>query len=121
MGLDLASVANADIKESNYGKVVFAQENGIFGLNLGIYYGFGLYGIYGHCSATQLSVGGDVKPGDILAQTGSSGFAFGDHLHFGIVVQGVDVRPEEWMDPKWMKDNITDVLESSKKVIEKGK
>ena len=121
MGLDLASVANADIKESNYGKVVFAQENGIFGLNLGIYYGFGLYGIYGHCSATQLSVGSDVKPGDILAQTGSSGFAFGDHLHFGIVVQGVDVRPEEWMDPKWMKDNITDVLESSKKVIEKGK
>ena len=121
MGLDLASVANADIKESNYGKVVFAQENVIFGLNLGIYYGFGLYGIYGHCSATQLSVGSDVKPGDILAQTGSSGFAFGDHLHFGIVVQGVDVRPEEWMDPKWMKENITDVLESSKKVIEKGK
>ena len=121
MGLDLASVANADIKESNYGKVVFAQENGIFGLNLGIYYGFGLYGIYGHCSATQLSVGSDVKPGDTLAQTGSSGFAFGDHLHFGIVVQGVDVRPEEWMDSKWIKDNISDVLESSKKLIQKGK
>ena len=121
MGLDLASVANADIKESNYGKVVFAQENGIFGLNLGIYYGFGLYGIYGHCSATQLSVGSDVKPGDTLAQTGSSGFAFGDHLHFGIVVQGVDVRPEEWMDSKWIKDNILDVLESSKKLIQKGK
>ena len=121
MGLDLASVANADIKESNYGKVVFAQENGIFGLNLGIYYGFGLYGIYGHCSATQLSVGSDVKPGDTLAQTGTSGFAFGDHLHFGIVVQGVDVRPEEWMDSKWIKDNISDVLESSKKLIQKGK
>ena len=121
MGLDLASVANADIKESNYGKVVFAQENGIFGLNLGIYYGFGLYGIYGHCSATQLSVGGDVKPGDTLAQTGTSGFAFGDHLHFGMVVQGVDVRPEEWMDSKWIKDNVSDVLESSKKLIQKGK
>ena len=121
MGLDLASVANADIKESNYGKVVFAQENGIFGLNLGIYYGFGLYGIYGHCSATQLSVGSDVKPGDTLAQTGTSGFAFGDHLHFGMVVQGVDVRPEEWMDSKWIKDNVSDVLESSKKLIQKGK
>lgn len=121
MGLDLASVANADIKESNYGKVVFAQENGIFGLNLGIYYGFGLYGIYGHCSATRLSVGSDVKPGDTLAQTGTSGFAFGDHLHFGMVVQGVDVRPEEWMDSKWIKDNVSDVLESSKKLIQKGK
>ncbi|MDA3058076.1 M23 family metallopeptidase [Campylobacter sp. VBCF_05 NA6] len=121
MGLDLASVANADIKESNYGVVVFLQDNGIYGLNLGVYYGFGVYGVYAHCSNSALSVGDQVKPNDILAQTGATGFAFGDHLHFGIVVQGVEVRPEEWMDPKWIKDNVSDVLESAKKVIEKGK
>ena len=121
MGLDLASVANADIKESNYGVVVFLQDNGIYGLNLGIYYGFGVYGVYAHCSNSPLNVGDQVKPGDLLAQTGATGFAFGDHLHFGVVVQGVEVRPEEWMDPKWIKDNVTDVLESAKKVIQKGK
>ena len=33
--------------------------------------------------------------------------AFGDHLHFGILVGGVEVTPLEWLDPKWIKDNIT--------------
>lgn len=117
MGLDFASVANADIIESNNGVVVHVGENGIYGHNVGIYYGFGLFGIYAHCSSVGVSVGEQVKAGDIIAKTGATGFAFGDHLHFGTIVQGVEVRPEEWMDSKWMKDNIYDILADAKKTI----
>ena len=53
----------------------------------------------------------------IIGKTGTTGLALGDHLHFGVLVQGIEVRPEEWMDKKWMKDNIYDVLESAKKAI----
>jgi hypothetical protein len=34
-----------------------------------------------------------------------------------VLIQGVEVRPEEWMDRKWMKDNIYDILNSAKKAI----
>jgi murein DD-endopeptidase MepM/ murein hydrolase activator NlpD len=43
----------------------------------------------------------------------------GDHLHFGILVQGVEVRPEEWMDKKWLKLNITDTIRDAKKIIDR--
>lgn len=119
MGLDLASVAMAPIVSSNNGVVVFAEENGIYGLNVLIDHGFGLYSLYGHCSEKNVHVGDDVKPKSQIARTGKTGLALGDHLHFGILVQGVEVRPEEWMDKNWIKDNITDVLKKAKETIDK--
>jgi murein DD-endopeptidase MepM/ murein hydrolase activator NlpD len=47
-----------------------------------------------------------------------SGYAMGDHLHFGILVQGIEVRPEEWMDRKWIADNITSVIDTAKMYID---
>lgn len=119
MGLDLASVAMAPIILSNQGNVVYAEENGIYGLNLIIDHGFGLYSLYGHCSEKSVSVGDSVKAKTNIARTGKTGLALGDHLHFGILVQGVEVRPEEWMDKGWIKDNITDILKKAKDVIDK--
>lgn len=121
LGLDLASVANAEIIATGDSKVAAIKDNGIYGLNVILDHGFGLYSLYGHCFSTDLNVGDEVKKGDIIALTGASGLAFGDHLHFGTVVQGVEVRPEEWMDKKWLKDNIFDVMDNAKKVIENSK
>lgn len=117
MGLDLASVAAAPIIASNPGKVVFASENGIYGLNLLIDHGYGIYSLYGHCSSLAVSVGDEVRTGERIASTGTSGLALGDHLHFGILIQGVEVLPQEWMDKKWIKDNITSVFNAGKKAI----
>lgn len=119
LGLDLASVAEADIVANNKASVVYNKENGIYGLNLILYHGFGLYTLYGHCSSVNFNTGDVVKKGDVIAKTGISGLALGDHLHFGVLVQGVEVRPEEWMDRKWLKDNIFSVINSAKKLIEK--
>ena len=121
MGLDLASVENADIIAKHSAVVAGLKENGIYGLNLILDHGFGLYSLYGHCSASNLRLGDIVKPGDIIANTGKSGLAFGDHLHFGILVQGVEVRPEEWMDKKWLNDNIYEIVKSAKKVMDNAK
>jgi len=117
LGLDLASVAGAKIKTQNSGVVVFADPNGIYGNNLIIYHGLGLYTLYGHCSNFLVNKGDKVKAGQVIANTGSTGLALGDHLHFGVLVQGVEVRPEEWMDKSWMKTNVFNILKTSRKMI----
>ncbi len=119
LGLDLASTKRADILISNPGVVVFANYNGIYGNNLIVYHGLGLYTVYGHCSYLAVQQGDIVHAWDVGAKTGATGLALGDHLHFSTMVQGIFVRPAEWMDSKWMQTNITDVIEGAKKMIDK--
>lgn len=118
MGLDLASTKEAPIVSSNAGTVVFDGKNGIYGNSLIIYHGFGLYSLYGHCSSLKVQNKDEVGKDEIIAQTGTTGLALGDHLHFTILVQGIQVRPEEWMDKKWMEDNVYKILNDGKKAID---
>lgn len=120
LGLDLASVKMGKIKTQNRGIIVYAEENGIYGNLPIIHHGMGLYTIYGHCSSIRVEVGKSVKPGEQIANTGKSGYAMGDHLHFGVLVQGVEVRPEEWMDADWIRLNITEVMKNAKKLISRS-
>lgn len=119
LGLDLASNAQAAMQTSNDGVVVFARENGIYGNNIILDHGLGVYSLYGHCSSYMIKEGDVVKAGDSIAKTGTTGLALGDHLHFGMYVQGVDVRPEEWMDSVWLKESIFSVIDSAKKTIDR--
>ena len=118
VGYDLASTKMAHIVSSNAGKVVFAGENGIYGNMPMIDHGLGLYTLYGHCSQLLVKEEDEVKAGQVIAKTGMSGLALGDHLHFGILVQGIEVRPVEWFDKGWIKTNIDDVFKVADKIIE---
>jgi len=118
VGLDLASTKMAKVITSNAGTVVYADYNGIYGNMPMIDHGLGLYTLYGHCSNIFVKAGDKVGEGFAIAQTGRSGLALGDHLHFGILVQGIEVRPEEWMDRKWIRDNIEKVFAIADKIIE---
>lgn len=118
MGLDLASNALSDIRTQNGGEVVFSDYNGLYGNMPIVDHGLGLYTLYGHCSSVKVKSGDSVKGDDVLAVTGKSGYAMGDHLHFGVLVQGIEVRPAEWMDESWMKLNIYDVIKSAKEIID---
>ena len=120
LGLDLASNSMAAIKPKNAGKVVFADYNGLYGNMPMISHGLGLYTIYGHCSSLKVNAGDEITRNEVIANTGKSGYAMGDHLHFGVLVQGIEVRPQEWMDKQWMKLNITDVIKSAKKIINRN-
>ena len=51
-----------------------------------------------------------VKKGQIIGKTGSTGLAGGDHLHFGMQVDGVQINPVDWWDPHWVKDRILSKL-----------
>ncbi|HFQ61062.1 MAG TPA: M23 family metallopeptidase [Epsilonproteobacteria bacterium] len=117
VGYDLASTKMASIKSSNAGKVVYANENGIYGNMPMIDHGLGLYSLYGHCSQLLVKEGDEVKAGQVIAKTGRTGLALGDHLHFGLLVQGIEVRPIEWFDAGWIKTNIDNVFKAADKII----
>jgi len=118
LGLDMASHAMAPIKTQNGGKVVFSDFNGLYGNMPVISHGLGLYTLYGHCSSVDVTEGEEVPPNSKIANTGKSGYAMGDHLHFGVLVQGIEVRPQEWMDKQWIKLNISDIIKNAKKIID---
>jgi murein DD-endopeptidase MepM/ murein hydrolase activator NlpD len=106
LGFDLAKLAHSPIPASNDGKVIWAQDLGIYGNCIVIDHGFGLQTIYGHLSEFLVKKGDMVKKGQIIGKTGSTGLAGGDHLHFTMQVDGVQVNAVEWWDPHWIKDRI---------------
>ncbi|WP_294486561.1 M23 family metallopeptidase [uncultured Mailhella sp.] len=107
MGLDLASVAHAEVPAAQSGRVVWVDYLGIHGNMILIEHGLGLMTQYSHLSEYDVKVGDTVKTGQIIGRTGTSGLAGGDHLHFGVLVGGVPVQPLEWLDSSWVKNNIT--------------
>ncbi len=113
-GYDLASLAGAAIPASNAGRVLFADELGIYGNCVILDHGLGLHSLYGHLSNIDVKAGDTVEKGQTLGQSGQTGLAGGDHLHFGILLRGVYVDPVEWWDPKWVREHALDPLATAR-------
>ena len=107
LGVDLASLAKAPVEASNNGIVKYAGNLGIYGNAIIVDHGQGIFSVYGHLSEISVKIGQNLKRGDVMGKTGTTGLAAGDHLHFSILVGGQFVNPVEWWDPHWIKDNIT--------------
>ncbi len=106
LGVDLASLANAPVPAANDGKIAFAGFLGIYGNCVIIDHGLGLQSLYSHLDSIEATVGAEVKRGQFIGKTGTTGLAGGDHLHFGILISGVQVSPVEWWDEHWIRDNV---------------
>ena len=83
-----------------------AQFFGIYGNTIAIDHGYGLISLYGHLSAFSVKEGDRVQRGQTIAQSGETGLAGGDHLHFSMILQGTQVDAREWWDPHWIHDRI---------------
>ncbi len=110
LGYDLASVRHADVPAAANGTVVFAGPLKIYGNTVVVDHGLGLMTLYSHLSEFLVSNGDIVVCGTPLARTGSTGFAFGDHLHFGVLVHGIAVNPLEWWDASWLENNVAAIV-----------
>lgn len=106
LGFDLSVTKNVAVTVANDGKVIWAEPLGIYGNCIVIDHGYGLQSIYGHLSRIGVKPGEMVKKGQTLGFSGSTGLAGGDHLHFAMQVDGVQVNPLEWWDEHWISDHI---------------
>ena len=106
LGYDLAQTQNSPVKSANSGRVIFADRLGLYGNCVVIDHGYTLQSLYGHMSKIL------VKPGDMVGKeqqigiSGATGMAFGDHVHFSMLIAGYQVDPKEWWDDHWIKDRI---------------
>jgi murein DD-endopeptidase MepM/ murein hydrolase activator NlpD len=117
LGIDLASTLQAPLVVGNDGTVIFAGYNGGFGNTIVVDHGLGIYSLYSHCTTLNFKEGDLVKRGDVIATTGTTGYATGDHVHFSIIINGVYVDPSDWMDDTWISSNIIEVIERASRII----
>ncbi|MGI6745289.1 MAG: murein hydrolase activator EnvC family protein [Acutalibacteraceae bacterium] len=88
------------ISASAAGKVIAAYKSGYnwgYGLYVVIDHGNGVQTYYCHCSSVRVSVGQNVSKGQAIASIGDTGYSFGAHLHFGVLVN--DGSRVIWVNP----------------------
>ena len=79
---------------------------GIYGNCIVVDHGYGLQSIYGHLSEIAVHEGDMVKRGQVMGKSGQTGMAGGDHIHFSMQLEGIQIDPKEWWDAHWIKDHI---------------
>jgi lysostaphin len=80
-----------------------AQLQAIYGNVVIVHHGEGVTTSYNHLSEISVSVGDVVEKGDRLGAVGSTGQSTGPHLHWGLVVAGIPVNPDEWLTDGFME------------------
>ena len=111
LGYDLAVTQHVGVQASNDGKVVYAAPLGIYGNCIVVDHGYGLQTIYGHLSRIDVHEGDMVRQAQVMGISGQTGMAGGDHIHFAMQLDGVQIDPKEWWDPHWIKDHIAKRVE----------
>jgi murein DD-endopeptidase MepM/ murein hydrolase activator NlpD len=106
LGYDLSITQHVGVEASNDGRVVYAAPLGIYGNCIVVDHGYGLQTIYGHLSEIAVHEGDMVKRGQIMGKSGQTGMAGGDHIHFSMQLEGIQIDPKEWWDAHWIKDHI---------------
>ncbi len=96
-GVDLAAPAGSPILAAYDGDVVAADYSSAMGNYIMIDHGGGLYTIYMHASALYVSKGASVYKGQTIAAVGTTGRSTGNHLHFGVRLNGNYVSPWNYL------------------------
>jgi murein DD-endopeptidase MepM/ murein hydrolase activator NlpD len=111
LGYDLSVTQHVGVQASNDGRVIYAAPLGIYGNCIVLDHGYGLQSIYGHLSEIAVHEGDMVKRGQVMGKSGQTGLAGGDHIHFSMQLEGIQIDPKEWWDGHWIKDHIAKRVE----------
>lgn len=97
-GLDFCGSVGVEIYAPAPGVVVFAESLIVRGNATVIDHGWGVYTAYAHQSEILVEVGDRVEAGQLIGLVGSTGRVTGPHLHWEVIVGGVQVDPLDWLE-----------------------
>ena len=89
----------SDVIASKGGTVTTAAwgYNGGYGNYIVINHGNGVCTYYAHLSDIKVKKGQKVKQGLVIGKIGNTGYSFGAHLHFGVMINGKFVDPVKYV------------------------
>jgi len=93
-GDDYSAAAGTPILAALSGTVASAGWGGAYGNLVVLDHGGGLQTYYAHQSNIGVKPGEKVNAGQRIGAVGNTGQSFGDHLHFEVRMNGVDVDPD---------------------------
>jgi murein DD-endopeptidase MepM/ murein hydrolase activator NlpD len=96
-GFDIGNNTGTPINATASGVVIFSGWHGSYGRKIVIYHGFGYSTVYAHLYRLSVSVGDEVKKGEIIGTMGSTGRSTGTHLHYEVLVDGVPNDPQNFL------------------------
>jgi len=110
-GQDFNAPYGTDVYATGAGKVIEAGWNsGGFGNCVRIDHGYGYQTIYGHLSSIKVTKGMNVKRGDLIGLTGSSGTSSGPHLHYQIDQYGQHKNPLYYFNDDLTEEEYFDMI-----------
>lgn len=92
-GIDIGAPTGEIVVSAAAGEVVISSYSYSAGNYIMINHGSGIFTIYMHLSKKIADVGQEVSQGQKIGEVGSTGYATGPHLHFGIRKNGSYVNP----------------------------
>ena len=98
-GIDIGASYGDPIYAAASGTVWIAGWSDSAGNWVVINHGGGVLSVYMHASALYVSSGQYVSAGQTIAAVGNTGYSFGAHLHFGIMVGSSGGYDGYWVDP----------------------
>ena len=96
-GVDIGVPTGTPVYAMADGVVIVAGYNGAYGNVVVISHGGDLTSLYGHNSQILVSVGQNVKKGQMISKSGSTGFSTGPHLHFEVDNGGQPIDPSPYL------------------------
>ncbi|MFN8639635.1 MAG: M23 family metallopeptidase [Dehalococcoidia bacterium] len=94
-GMDIGADAGTPVHASADGRVASVVRMPIRGLSVVIDHGAGIKSGH-HLESAVVREGDTVARGQVIATVGSTGFSTGPHLHWEVLVWGVNVDPLQW-------------------------
>jgi murein DD-endopeptidase MepM/ murein hydrolase activator NlpD len=96
-GTDFAGLTGAPVVAAAAGRVAYAGEMTVRGNSVIIDHGMGVFTAYHHFSRIDVQQGAMVTPGQQIGAVGETGLVTGPHLHWEVIVRGVEVDGLLWL------------------------
>jgi murein DD-endopeptidase MepM/ murein hydrolase activator NlpD len=97
-GIDFRGDSGEAIHVTAAGTVTNAGWSGGYGKMVEIDHGNGLATRYGHLSEIDVSVGDEIRIGQVVGRMGSTGRSTGPHLHYETRIDGEAVDPQKFLN-----------------------
>jgi murein DD-endopeptidase MepM/ murein hydrolase activator NlpD len=96
-GVDIAAAIGTPVLATAAGKVVYTDNDSIYGLIVAIEHDSGVSTLYGHNSELLVREGDEVLAGSRIALSGNTGKSTAPHLHYEIREDNLPVNPLKYI------------------------